>query len=82
MRSYFARVSDFQYNYKKPIFPKFKNRAGMPTTGLKKKKKKKKKKKRVNALEESVENCYVDGVTIVGVPFCGLKGIEIKTMEI
>ena len=28
------------------------------------------------------ENCYVDGVTIVGVPFGGLKGIEIKTMEI
>ena len=27
-------------------------------------------------------NCYVDGATIVGVPFCGLKGIRIKTMEI
>ena len=37
---------------------------------------------RVNPLEESVENLYVDGTTIVGVPFCGLKGIEIKTMEI
>ena len=37
---------------------------------------------RVNPLKESVENCYVDGVTIVGVPFCGLKRIEIKTMEI
>ena len=37
---------------------------------------------RVNPLEESVENCYVDGATIVGVPFCGLKGIGIKTTEI
>ena len=37
---------------------------------------------RVNPLEESVENLYVDGLTIVGVPFCGLKGIEIKTTEI
>ena len=37
---------------------------------------------RVNPLDESVENRYVDGVTIVGVPFCGLKGIGIKTMEI
>ena len=37
---------------------------------------------RVNPLEESVENSYVDGATIVGVPFCGLKGIGIKTMEI
>ena len=35
---------------------------------------------RVNPLEESVEN--VDGATIVGVPFCGLKRIGIKTMEI
>ena len=34
---------------------------------------------RVNPLEE---NLYVDRVTIVGVPFCGLKGIKIKTMEI
>ena len=33
---------------------------------------------RVNSFEESVEN----GATIVGVPFCGLKGIGIKTMEI
>ena len=24
---------------------------------------------RVNSFEESVENCYVDGATIVGVPF-------------
>ena len=37
---------------------------------------------RVNSFEESVENCYVDGTTIVGVPFCGLKGIGIKTTEI
>ena len=37
---------------------------------------------RVNPLEELVENIYVDEVTIVGVPYCGLKGIEIKTMEI
>ena len=36
----------------------------------------------VNRFMESVENCYVDGVTIVGVPFGGLKRIEIKTMEI
>ena len=36
----------------------------------------------VNSFEESVENCYVDGATIVGVPFCGLKGIGIKTTEI
>ena len=31
---------------------------------------------RVNPLEESV-----DGATIAGVPFCGLKRIGIKTME-
>ena len=37
---------------------------------------------RVNALKESVENRYVDGATIVGVPFCGLKRIGIKTTEI
>ena len=37
---------------------------------------------RVNPLEESVENWYVDGATIVGVLFCGLKRIGIKTMEI
>ena len=37
---------------------------------------------RVNSFEESVENCYVDGATIVGMPFCGLKGIGIKTTEI
>ena len=28
---------------------------------------------RVNPLEELVENCYVDGVTIVGVPFWWFK---------
>ena len=37
---------------------------------------------RVNSFEKSVENCYVDGATIVGVPFCGLKGIGTKTTEI
>ena len=37
---------------------------------------------RVNSFEESVENCYVDGATIVGVPFCSLKGIGITTTEI
>ena len=37
---------------------------------------------RVNSFEESVENCYVDGVIIVGVPFCGFKGIGTKTTEI
>ena len=37
---------------------------------------------RVYSFEESVENWYVDGATIIGVPFCGLKGIGIKTMEI
>ena len=37
---------------------------------------------RVNSFEESVENCYVDGATIVGVLFCDLKGIGIKTTEI
>ena len=37
---------------------------------------------RVNPLEKSAENSYVDGATIVGVPFCGLKGIGIKPMEI
>ena len=37
---------------------------------------------RVNHFMELVENCYIDGVTIVGVPFCGLKGIDISTMEI
>ena len=29
---------------------------------------------RVNPSEESVENCYVDGATIVGVPFCRNRG--------
>ena len=37
---------------------------------------------RVNSFEESVENCYVDRATIVGVPSCGLKGIGTKTTEI
>ena len=37
---------------------------------------------RVNHLNEGAENCYVDGVTIVGVPFCDLKGIQLKTIEI
>ena len=37
---------------------------------------------RVNSFEESIKNCYVDGATIVGVPFCGLKEIGIKTTEI
>ena len=37
---------------------------------------------RVNPLKERAENCYVDGVTIVGVPFFGLQGIQIKAMEI
>ena len=37
---------------------------------------------RVNSFEESGENCYVDGATIVGVPFSGLKGIGTKTTEI
>ena len=37
---------------------------------------------RVNCFMEAVENYYVDGVTIVGVPFGGLKRIEITTMEI
>ena len=37
---------------------------------------------RVNRLKESAENCYVDGVTIVGVPFCGLKEIQLKAIEI
>ena len=32
-------------------------------------------------LEELVETWLVDEVTIVGVPFCGLKGIR-KTTEI
>ena len=37
---------------------------------------------RVHSFEESVENCYVDGAPIVGVPFCGLKGIGTTTTEI
>ena len=37
---------------------------------------------RLNPLKERAENCYVDVVTIVGVPFCDLKGNQIKAMEI
>ena len=37
---------------------------------------------RVNHLKERAENCYVDGVTIVGVHFCDLKGIQLKAIEI
>ena len=37
---------------------------------------------RVNPLNESAENCYVDGVTTIGVPFCGMKGIQINAIEI
>ena len=37
---------------------------------------------RVNRCMESVENCYVDRVAIAGVPFGGLKRIEIKSTEI
>ena len=37
---------------------------------------------RVNYSMEWIENCYLDGVTIVGVPFGSLKGIEKKIMEI
>ena len=36
----------------------------------------------VNHCKELVETWHVDGVTIVGVPFCGLKGIGRKTTEI
>jgi len=37
---------------------------------------------RVNHWKELNETWYVGGVTIVGGPFCGLKGIRIKTTEI
>ena len=37
---------------------------------------------RVNRWKEYPDNCYVDGITIVGVPFCGLKGIQLKAIEI
>ena len=37
---------------------------------------------RVNHLKELVETWHVDGVTIVGVPFCGLKGIQKETTQI
>ena len=37
---------------------------------------------RVNHWKELDETRHVGGVTIVGVPFCGLKGIGKKTMEI
>ena len=37
---------------------------------------------RVNRLKELAKNCYVDEVTIVGVPFCGLKRSQLKAIEI
>jgi len=37
---------------------------------------------RINHSIEFVETWHVDAVTIVRMPFCGLKGIEKKTMEI
>jgi len=37
---------------------------------------------RVNCWKGLDESWHVDRVTIVGVPFCGLKGIGKKTMEI
>jgi len=37
---------------------------------------------RVNRWKELVETWHVGGVTIVGVPFCGFKGIRKKTTEI
>jgi len=37
---------------------------------------------RVNRRKELVETWNVDGATIVGVPFCGLKGIKKKTTDI
>ena len=37
---------------------------------------------RVNLLKESAENYYVNGITIVEVPFWGLKGIQLKAIEI
>ena len=37
---------------------------------------------RVNHFMEGVENLFVDRSTIVGVPFGGLKAIDIKIMEI
>jgi len=37
---------------------------------------------RVNCWKEFVETWHVDGITIVEVPFCGLKGIGKKTTEI
>ena len=36
---------------------------------------------RVNPSEEWVENYYVVGVTIIGMSFCDLKGVQIKTMD-
>ena len=37
---------------------------------------------RVNQWKELDETWRVSGVTIVGVPFCGLKGIQNKTTDI
>jgi len=37
---------------------------------------------RVNCRKELDETWHVGGVIIVGVPFCDLKGIRKKTMEI
>jgi len=37
---------------------------------------------RVNCLKELDETWHVGGVTFIGVPFCGLKEIWKKTMEI
>ena len=37
---------------------------------------------RVNCWRELVETWHVDEVTIIRVPFCGLKGIRKKTTEI
>jgi len=37
---------------------------------------------RVNHWKELDETWHVGGVNIIGVPFCGLKGIQKKTTEI
>jgi len=36
---------------------------------------------RVNQWKELDETWHIDGVTIIGVPFCDLKGIRKKTTE-
>jgi len=36
---------------------------------------------RVNLFKEGIEAWHADGVNIVGVSFCGLKGIQKKTTE-